>query len=46
MLSGNYDLDNIYASVKEVLQQSGLTDGKLSIDIGNTTLYLTGNVIT
>ena len=46
MLSDNYDLNNIYASVKEVLQQSGLINGKLSIDIGTTTLYLTGNVIT
>ena len=45
-LSGNYDTDNIYESVKEVLQQSGITDGKLTIDIGTTTIYLTGNVIT
>lgn len=45
-LSGNYDLDNIYESVKEVLQQSGLMNGSLSIDIGTTTIYLTGNVVT
>ena len=45
-LSGNYDLDNIYESVKEVLQQSGVTNGSLTIDIGTTTIYLTGNVVT
>ena len=45
-LSGNYDLDNIYESVKTVLQESGIGGKGLSIDIGDTTLYLTGNVIT
>lgn len=45
-LSGNYDTDNIYESVKEVLRQSGAMDGEISIDIGDTTLYLTGNIVT
>ena len=45
-LSGNYDTDNIYESVKEVLLQSGLDENGFRVDIGDKTLYLTGNLIT
>ena len=47
MLSGNYDLDNIYDSVLEVLRESGFGDNDtLTMDIGNTTIQITGGVMT
>jgi len=42
-ISGNYDLDNIAESVKQVLQESGVNN--LTIDIGDTTLVITSNGI-
>lgn len=44
-LSGNYDLDNIYASIESVLKESGLTED-ITLDIGDTTLIISGGVIT
>lgn len=44
-LSGNYDLDNIYASIESVLKESGLTED-ITLDIGDTTLIISGGVMT
>jgi len=43
--SGNWDLDNIGDSLINIIRDSGF-DGTIPIDIGDTTLYISGTTMT